>query len=737
VQRAVKQTSHVGILKDGHPRVRHRTAVFSEIIVAGFALLALLVAQWMLSSAIPGTNYGGGDGKMAQATILAALKFGGLFQVTNISPLEGVGSQMLPMNVWLNPAYWPFHNFSLALATDVSALIALACFVIACYVMARCFDVPVLPSAIAAQLCIVLFAPSVLVLGLSTVFCLTPGNAVAYAPHMMALGLLARVEPGSWRIFVLLTAAISALLFYSLFCDPLWTMVDGFSWSVAFAVVTLSPMNLKAILVRGAALGCCLVLLFLTRALEYVYTLSQYTARIQFAAVVDRPRLAPFVSTVFNSSATKFYYAACVLGWLLGIWALRNRPRVLVLAAATTFVAYLAFSTGFMLLKAPWTAPIPVYVEHSLFPLFLAAGVAGYWGALRATTRWRFLLLRVRLRRYFLPTVLGLVIVAIIPTVAVNFAANRSAPYVAMWKEPWPNDPELLQFLTGSIGRNVGEPFRGTIHILPYDNYSGLTIMTLWAKGVATVHEYSQLATPQAFYMLYAVFQNPVVGHLNGFVPFPGPSWSTYFKTLQLFGARYYFADPAHPEIATQAHMAGHSLTTMPRRPSTGEPGLWQIYELPRPNIGNYSPTEVVMAQSAAEITARMREEKFDFTKQVVLSTPVGEPLVAARNMRLSLIRGGLHVSGTSEGTSLVVLPQQFSNCLRARDSRVRIVRADLMMAGVIFSGEIDTDILFDYGIFMPGCRWIDLADLQRLQMKIDLRMPHLASERLVPGSAL
>src|SRR5262249_11139685 len=184
---------------------------------------------------------------------------------------------------------------------------------------------------------------------------------VAYAPHMMALGLLARLEPGSWRTFSLLTAAISALLFYSLFCDPLWTMVDGFSWSVAFTVVTLSPMNLKAILVRGAAIGCSLVLLFLTRALEYVYTLSQYTARVQIDAVVDRTRLLPFVSTAFDSSATKFYYAACVLCWLLGIWALRGRPRVLVLAAATTFVAYLAYSTGFMLLKAPWTAPIPLY----------------------------------------------------------------------------------------------------------------------------------------------------------------------------------------------------------------------------------------------------------------------------------------------------------------------------------------------------------------------------------------
>ena len=159
MQRAAEHTSDRGTLKGGYPTVRRQPTIFSEIVVAGFALLALLVAQWMLSSAILGTNYGGGDGKMAQATILAALKFGGLFQVTNISPLEGVGSQMLPMNVWLNPAYWPFHNLGLTLATDVSALIALACFAIACYVMLRCFDVPVVPSAITAELRIVLLTP--------------------------------------------------------------------------------------------------------------------------------------------------------------------------------------------------------------------------------------------------------------------------------------------------------------------------------------------------------------------------------------------------------------------------------------------------------------------------------------------------------------------------------------------------------------------------------------------------
>ena len=90
--------------------------------------------------------------------------------------------------------------------------------------------------------------------------------------------------------------------------------------------------------------------------------------------------------------------------------------------------------------------------------------------------------------------------------------------------------------------------------------------------------------------------------------------------------------------------------------------------------------------------------------------------------MKLSVIRGGLHVSGRSDGTSLVVLPLQYSNCLRARDGRARLVRANLIMTGVIFSGAVDTDIFFDYGVFSPGCRRADFADMKQLGITLPRR---------------
>jgi len=122
------------------------------------------------------------------------------------------------------------------------------------------------------------------------------------------------------------------------------------------------------------------------------------------------------------------------------------------------------------------------------------------------------------------------------------------------------------------------------------------------------------------------------------------------------------------------------------------------------------------MADTGDAAAAMMIQPDFDFTRQAVLSMALDVRLVPARNMQMLLILGGLHVSGSSDGTSLVVLPQQFSHCLRARDGRVRLVRANLMMTGLIFSGDVDTDIVFDYGIFTPRCRWGDLSDIKRLK---------------------
>jgi hypothetical protein len=67
----------IGHVEEGRRRsqAEHARPGAQEGELVSFALLTLLVVQWMLSSAIQGTNYDGDDGKMAQATILAAVLF--------------------------------------------------------------------------------------------------------------------------------------------------------------------------------------------------------------------------------------------------------------------------------------------------------------------------------------------------------------------------------------------------------------------------------------------------------------------------------------------------------------------------------------------------------------------------------------------------------------------------------------------------------------------------------------
>ena len=91
---------------------------------------------------------------MAEAVVRTAYRFAAPFAVNNLNPLQGIGSQLLPLNVWANPVHWPLACLEGKLATDTAGMVALSCMAAACYAMVRCFGLPRLPSVIAAQLCV-------------------------------------------------------------------------------------------------------------------------------------------------------------------------------------------------------------------------------------------------------------------------------------------------------------------------------------------------------------------------------------------------------------------------------------------------------------------------------------------------------------------------------------------------------------------------------------------------------
>jgi hypothetical protein len=86
-------------------------------------------------------------------------------------------------------------------------------------------------------------------------------------------------------------------------------MVSGLAWIVPFGVVAFSPLRGDTNSFDALFLGWVAVLL-LNAALEYVYSLSQYRARIQFPDLLQRPRLPVFASAIFQSKFAKYFYWA-------------------------------------------------------------------------------------------------------------------------------------------------------------------------------------------------------------------------------------------------------------------------------------------------------------------------------------------------------------------------------------------------------------------------------------------
>jgi hypothetical protein len=184
-------------------------------------------------------------------------------------------------------------------------------------------------------------------------------------------------------------------------------------------------------------------------------------------------------------------------------------------------------------------------------------------------------------------------------------------------------------------------------------------------------------------------------------------------KMMSLWGVRYLIAD--HPLLF------GSERVQMPVPLS--DPPFYnspiRLYELSEPNLGNYSPTEIMRVKGATEMLAVMRRSDFDGKRMVVTDADIAAHFAPARAASMTLIEGGLALRAESDGDSILVLPVQYSHCWTAKqDEQITLFRANLMQLGVRFSGRLSSEIKFTFGPFWNSyCRRQDARDADRLDM--------------------
>src|SRR5262245_28369360 len=112
------------------------------------------------------------------------------------------------------------------------------------------------------------------------------------------------------------------------------------------------------------------------------------------------------------------------------------------------------------------------------------------------------------------------------------------------------------------------------------------------------------------------------------------------------------------------------------------------LYELADVNIGQFSPTEVRLSNDANQILTQISDRDLRLDH---------EPLRKAELVSFSVERDGFTVRAKSEGHSVLLLPWEYSHCLKiqSRSGAARLFRADLLLTGVLFAGELDATITF------------------------------------------
>jgi hypothetical protein len=360
-----------------------------------------------------------------------------------------------------------------------------------------------------------------------------------------------------------------------------------------------------------------------------------------------------------------------------------------------------------------------VYFEFPLLPfygLFVGYALAGGFSAIQR---------RLPTRRWPIGDMAAvlLLVVAVVPRLRAGGASN---PY------PQPaRETPITAYLEKAIGIKPGSQFKGRVATMwPADASPEATVswdamiahdmrayqlqgndhrfVGLWAFQIPTLQEFSQLLTPGAYFWITRGMSNASDKQdmrNSAIISVPN------VPLLRLLGVRY---------LITPKPLVLPDLSLRVQAPA-GD----RLYEISNANLGQYYARRVVRAASASEMLRGMAS-----TQALMDTTWVFEPVptnLSAASAVITLVPAGFRVQGTSSGTSLSLLPFVFNRCysmaLNGGDSKARLVRANLNMLGLLFTGSVDATLTLETGPWnRPGCLAEESRDLAALGLSAALQ---------------
>jgi hypothetical protein len=340
----------------------------------------------------------------------------------------------------------------------------------------------------------------------------------------------------------------------------------------------------------------------------------------------------------------------------------------------------------------------------------------------------------------------------------------RPAPYHAA------RETSIIRRLEAEIGIRPGAPFRGRCLSLlgsgvvteagqgqgARPGYSarsevappgfGNTHMEsdLWIFGIPTLEGYDQ-STSVPFYLTYSRAASAAPWMVN----------HTCISRLNLplfraAGVRFLIAprqlDEPGLRLATYMTHAGERLQAeagaapgeYPAAPPPDAQGHF-LYELDGANLANWSPQAVTRLADAPRTLERMADPGFDPSRELLVfaaDLPQGGLAPLASSV-VEIRRGGIRLRAASAGTSVLLLPFQYSRTMRWEpgpdgsegSAPLAVACADMYMTAVFFEKRLDGVLRLDAGFgWARGRRLDDYLDMRRLNI-LDVPRRDLAGD--------
>jgi hypothetical protein len=380
-----------------------------------------------------------------------------------------------------------------------------------------------------------------------------------------------------------------------------------------------------------------------------------------------------------------------------------------------------------LLINEGWRGPRTAYIDIFAYPFYCvfaahAAALAIRWMEQRSD----FVRRHRRAGIVVLCLLPWLVLIDIRPRPLDRPLVRNLNPYV--WP---PAETPISRFLSSETALRPGSAFRGRVAsiagsdfepewisapLITQHNYDVLNLFLsgndhrlygLWYYGIPTLLELNQFSSP-FFHLVNARLLNA-----------PGSQDLRSYETqsivndriMALLGARYLISDKLLPNRPPDLHyrlVEGRDL---------------YVYSIRDANVAGYAVTQTRHAIDAQAAVKLLADPSVDLREVAVLTGAEEEPaLVPASRSNLVVERGGYRIEADSPGTSLLVLPVEYSHCLRADLTSTgsippRLLRANLAMAAILFSGRVEGTLKLRYGPLSSGCRIADWREADALRL--------------------